>query len=76
MAVTLRITSNQKKVSKNYKKFKSVLTRVIDKGVKQAGFKLIDIIRTKTQQGINFKDGAFAHYTQGYIKKQENTKYH
>ena len=69
MAVTLRITSNQKKVSKNYKKFQSVLSRVIDKGVKQAGFQLVDIIRTKTQKGIDFRDRPFAPYSQGYLKK-------
>ena len=69
MAVTLRITSNQKKVSKNYKKFQSVLSRVIDKGVKQAGFQLVDIIRTKTQKGVDFRDRPFAPYSQGYLKK-------
>ena len=69
MAVTLRITSNQKKVSKNYKKFQSVLSRVIDKGVKQAGFQLVDIIRTKTQKGVDFRDIPFAPYSQGYLKK-------
>ena len=69
MAVTLKITSNQKKVSKNYKKFQSVLSRVIDKGVKQAGFQLIDIIRTKTQKGIDFRDRPFAPYSSGYLKK-------
>jgi hypothetical protein len=69
MAVTLRITSNQKKVSKNYKKFQSVLSRVIDKGVKQAGFQLVDRIRTNTQKGIDFNDRPFAPYSQGYLKK-------
>jgi len=69
MAVTLKITSNQKKVSKNYKKFQSVLSRVIDKGVKQAGFQLVDIIRTKTQKAIDFNDRPFAPYSSGYLKK-------
>ena len=69
MAVDLKIKSNSKQVSKKFKKFQSVLPRIIDKGVKQAGFQLIDIIRTKTQKGINFKDGAFAPYSQGYINK-------
>ena len=69
MAVTLKITSNQKKVSKNYKKFQSVLSRVIDKGVKQAGFQLVDRIRTKTQKGIDFRDRPFAPYSSGYLKK-------
>ena len=69
MAVDLKIKSNSKQVSKKFKKFQSGLTRIIDKGIKQAGFQLIDIIRTKTKKGINFKDGAFAPYSQGYLKK-------
>ena len=69
MAVTLKITSNQKQVSKKYKKFQTVLSRFIDKGVKQAGFQLIDIIRTKTKKGMSFKDGVFAPYSQGYLRK-------
>ena len=69
MALDLKIKSNSKQVSKKFKKFQSVLPRIIDKGIKQAGFQLIDIIRTKTKKGINFKDGAFAPYSQGYLKK-------
>jgi len=69
MAVDLKIKSNSKQVSKKFKRFQSVLPRIIDKGVKQAGFQLIDIIRTKTKKGINFKDGVFAPYSQGYLKK-------
>ena len=69
MAVDLKIKSNSKQVSQKFKKFQSVLPRIIDKGVKQAGFQLIDIIRTKTKKGINFKDGAFAPYSQGYLRK-------
>ena len=69
MAVDLKIKSNSKQVSKKFKRFQSVLPRIIDKGVKQAGFQLIDIIRTKTKKGINYKDGVFAPYSQGYLKK-------
>ena len=69
MAVNLNIKTNSKELSAKFKKFGAVLPRIIDKGVKQAGFQLIDIIRTKTQKGINFKDGAFAPYSQGYLKK-------
>ena len=49
MAVDLKIKSNSKQVSKKFKKFQSVLPRIIDKGIKQAGFQLIDIVRTKTK---------------------------
>ena len=69
MAVNLNIKTNSKQVSQKFKKFQSVLSRVIDKGVKQAGFQLVDIIRTKTQKGIDFRDRPFAPYSQGYLKK-------
>ena len=69
MAVSLQIKSNQKQVSKNFKKFQSLLPRVIDKGIKQAGFQLLEIIRTKTKKGIDFRDRPFAPYSQGYLRK-------
>jgi hypothetical protein len=69
MAVDLKIKSNSEKVSKNLKNFQSLLSRVIDKGVKQAGFQLVDIIRTKTKKGIDFNDRPFAPYSAGYLKK-------
>ena len=69
MAVDLKIKSNSKQVAQKFKKFESVLPRIIDKGVKQAGFQLIDIVRTKTKKGIDFKDRPFASYSQGYINK-------
>ena len=69
MAVDLKIKSNSKQVSKKFKKFQSVLPRIIDKGVKQAGFQLIDIIRTKTKKGIDYKGVPFAPYSEGYLKQ-------
>ena len=69
MAVSLNIKTNSKQIQQKLKKFQSVLPRVIDKGLKQAGFQLLDIIRTKTQKGIDFKDRPFAPYSQGYLKK-------
>ena len=69
MAVDLKIKSNSKQVSQKFKKFQSVLPRVIDKGLKQAGFQLVDIIRTKTQKGIDFNARPFAPYSSGYLKK-------
>ena len=68
MAIDLKIQSNSKEVSQKFKNFQSVLPRIIDKGVKQAGFQLLDIIRTKTQKGIDFNDRPFAPYSQGYLK--------
>ena len=69
MAVDLKIKSNSKQVAQKFKKFQSVLPRIIDKGVKQAGFQLIDIVRTKTKKGIDFRDIPFAPYSQGYLNK-------
>jgi len=69
MAVDLKIKSNSKQLSKKFKKFQSVLPRIIDKGVKQAGFQLVAIIREKTQKGIDFKDKPFAPYSDGYLKR-------
>mgnify|MGYP005992686729 FL=1 len=69
MAVDLNIKTNSKQVQQKLKKFQSVLPRVIDKGLKQAGFQLLDIIRTKTQKGIDFRDRPFAPYSEGYLKK-------
>ena len=69
MAVDLRIKSNNKQEAKKFKKFQSVLPRVIDKGIKQAGFQLLDIIRTKTKKGQDFRDRRFAPYSSSYLKK-------
>lgn len=69
MAVNLNIKTNSKQVQRKFKKFQSVLPRVIDKGLKQAGFQLLNIIRTKTQKGIDFRDRPFAPYSEGYLKK-------
>ena len=69
MAVNLNIKTNQKQVAAKFKKFSSVLPRIIDKGVKQAGFQLVEIIRTKTLKGQDFEDKRFAPYSEGYIKQ-------
>tara|TARA_R100000654_G_scaffold4470_2_gene13289 strand:+ start:124 stop:600 length:477 start_codon:yes stop_codon:yes gene_type:complete len=69
MAVNLNIKTNSKQLSAKLKKFSSVLPRIIDKGVKQAGFQLVEIIRTKTLKGQDFKDRRFAPYSEGYIKQ-------
>ena len=69
MAVNLNIKTNQKQVAAKFKKFGSVLPRIIDKGVKQAGFQLVDIIRTKTKKGIDFNDRPFESYSDSYRKQ-------
>ena len=69
MAVNLKIKSNEKQLSKKYKKLQSRLPRLIDKGILQGGFQLLDIIRTKTKKGIDFRDRPFAPYSEGYLKQ-------
>ena len=69
MAVNLNIKTNQKQVAAKFKKFGAVLPRIIDKGVKQAGFQLVDIIRTKTKKGVDFNDRRFAPYSDSYLKQ-------
>ena len=69
MALELKIKTNQKQLSKKLGKFQTRLSRIVDKGVKQAGFQLLDIIRTKTAKGINFRDVPFAQYSDSYRKQ-------
>ena len=69
MAIALKLKDNSKQVSNKFKSYQSALSRAIDKGVKQAGFQLVDRIRTKTQKGIDFNDRPFAPYSSGYLKK-------
>ena len=72
MAINLNIKTNSKQVSAKFKKFGAVLPRIIDKGVKQAGFQLVAIIREKTKKGIDFEDRKFAPYSEGYIKRLQS----
>ncbi len=69
--IQLGFKSNSKKVTKKLNKFQSIIPRIIDKGVKQAGFQLLDIIRTLTQKGIDFRRVPFAPYSEGYIRRLE-----
>ena len=69
MAVDLKIKSNEKEIINKFKKLQSKLPRFIDKGIKQAGFQLLDIIRTKTAKGIDARDVPFAQYSDSYRKQ-------
>jgi hypothetical protein len=69
MAVSLQIKTNATQVSQKFKDIESILPRLIDKGLLQAGFQLLDIVKTKTKKGIDFRDIPFAAYSQGYLKK-------
>jgi len=63
------IKTNAKHLQKKYKKLEQKLPRLIDKGLLQAGFHLLDIIRTKTSKGIDFRGVPFAPYSEGYLKQ-------
>jgi len=69
--IVVKTNSNSKEVIRKIDKFENILSKAIDKGIKQAGFQLLDIIRTKTQKGIDFQNKPFAPYSQGYLKKLE-----
>ena len=63
------IKTNAKVLQKKYKRLEKKLPRLIDKGIQQAGFQLVDIIRTKTKKGIDYQDSPFAPYSEGYLKQ-------
>ena len=63
------IKTNAKHIQKRYKRLQSKLPRLIDKGLLQAGFHLLEIIRTKTSKGLDYKGSPFAPYSQGYLKQ-------
>ena len=65
------IKTNAKQLQKKYKRLEKKLPRLIDKGIQQAGFQLVDIIRTKTKKGIDYQDSPFAEYSKGYKKQLE-----
>jgi len=69
MAVKIKLKTNQKLVAKNFQRLAKKLPRFIDKGLLQAGFHLLDIIRTKTASGQDFRGSSFAPYSEGYLKQ-------
>ena len=69
MAIGIKIKTNSKHIEKRFKRLQSKFPSIIDKGILQAGFQLLDIIRTKTQKGIDFRDVPFVPYSSGYLKK-------
>ena len=69
MAIELKIKTNSDLVKKRYSRIQKRFKGIIQKGILQAGFQLLDIIRTKTKKGIDFRDRPFVPYSQGYLKK-------
>ena len=69
MALSVKIKNNSKAIEKRFKRLEKKFPKLIDKGILQGGFQLLDIIRTKTQKGIDFRDRKFAPYSDSYLKK-------
>ena len=69
MAIEVKLKTNQKLVSKNYKRLATKLPRFIEQGLEKDGFHLLDIIRTKTSKGQDFRGRPFAPYSEGYLKR-------
>ena len=69
MALDIKIKTNAKAIQKRFKRLESKFPSIIDKGILQGGFQLLDIIRTKTKKGVDFNDRPFAPYSSGYLKK-------
>ena len=61
MAINLNIKTNQKEIARKFKQFQSKIPRAIDKGLLQAGFQLVDIIRTKTKKVLILKADHLLH---------------
>ena len=60
----------QKLIEKRFiKRIQKKFRTIFEKGLLQAGFQLLDIIRTKTKKGIDFRDVPFKPYSQEYLKK-------
>ena len=69
MALSVKIKTNSKHIEKRFQRLKSKFPSIIDKGILQAGFQLLDIIRTKTAKGIDINSRKFAPYSTSYLKK-------
>ena len=69
MALSVKIKTNSKHIEKRFQRLKSKFPSIIDKGILQAGFQLLDIIRTKTAKGIDINSSKFAPYSDSYLKK-------
>ena len=71
MALDVKIKTNANLIQKRYARIQRRFKTIFEKGLLQAGFQLLDIIRTKTKKGIDFRDRPFAPYSEGYLKTLE-----
>ena len=75
MALEVKIKTNAEFIKKRFKRIERKFKSIIEKGILQGGFQLLDIIRTKTAKGIDFRDRPFAPYSQGYLKHLQKKGY-
>ena len=69
MAINISFNDNSKQVQRNIKRFQNKFPRIVEKGIKQAGFQLLEFIKTKTKKGQRFDTGRFASYSASYLKQ-------
>jgi hypothetical protein len=69
MAVNFKLQANADIVSKNISKYKTKLEQAIQKGLLQAGFQLVTVMRELTQKGIDVNRNPFAPYSEQYLKQ-------
>ena len=75
MVVSVKVKTNTEFLKTRLKKVERKIKSIIEKGILQGGFQLLDIIRTKTAKGIDFRDRPFAPYSQGYLKHLQKKGY-
>tara|TARA_R100000353_G_scaffold1368_6_gene2062 strand:- start:2110 stop:2592 length:483 start_codon:yes stop_codon:yes gene_type:complete len=69
MALDIKIKTNAKLIEKRFTRIQKRFRTIFEKGLLQAGFQLLDIIRTKTKKGIDFRDVDFKPYSDSYRKQ-------
>jgi hypothetical protein len=69
MAVNFKLKANADIVSKNISKYKTKLEQAIQKGLLQAGFQLVTVMRELTQKGLDVYRNPFAPYSEQYLKQ-------
>ena len=69
MAVNFKLQANADIVSKNISKYRTKLEQAIQKGLLQAGFQLVTVMRELTKKGIDVNRNPFAPYSEQYLKQ-------
>ena len=69
MALSVLIKSNARSVQKQLNRVFNKFPNITRKGLAQAGFQLIEIIRELSSKQKDFKRRRFAPYSESYLKK-------